>query len=286
MERIAEEMDRDTPAQAGDFDVSGRTVVMTGATGVLGTEMARALAARGANVAVLARDLSRAESLRKHLEQGPGRCAFFKADVLRKDSLLEAREGIRKEFGAVYGLINLAGGNQPQATTGPDRSFFDLPEESLRSVMDLNLLGTVLPCQVFAPEMIAGGGGSIVNISSMSAIRPLTRTVAYCASKAAVTNFTQWLAVHVAREYSPAVRVNALAPGFFHTSQNHYLLYDEKSGALTPRGASIVEHTPMGRFGKPGDLIGALLWLLSPASEFVTGALIPVDGGFSAYSGV
>jgi NAD(P)-dependent dehydrogenase (short-subunit alcohol dehydrogenase family) len=186
----------------------------------------------------------------------------------------------------VYGLINAAGGNHPGATTGPERSFFDIPEAALRHVVDLNLVGSILPSQVFGRMMADEGEGVIINISSMSAYRPLTRTIAYSASKAAVTNFTQWLAVHMAQEYSPKIRVNALAPGFFHTSQNHFLLFDQKTGALTPRGKTIIDHTPMKRFGNPEDLLGGLFWLLSPAAEFVTGAVIPIDGGFSAFSGV
>jgi NAD(P)-dependent dehydrogenase (short-subunit alcohol dehydrogenase family) len=165
-------------------------------------------------------------------------------------------------------------------------SFFDLPIDALRHVGDLNLLGTILPCQVFGREMAERGEGVILNISSMNAFRPLTRIAAYSAAKAAVSNFTQWLAVHMAQEYSPKIRVNAVAPGFFLTEQNRFLLTDKEGGGLTARGQAIINHTPQGRFGTPEDLLGTVLWLISPAATFVTGIVVPVDGGFSAYSGV
>ncbi len=266
-------------------DFTGCTVVMTGGTGVLGSEMACALVRTGANVAILARNPAGAGSLKERLDKGPGAAILVKADIFSKESLLGAAERIRARFGPVRCLINAAGGNDPGATTGPDKPFFDLPEEALRQVVDLNLLGTVLPCQVFGRLMAEQAEGVIINITSMAGIRPLTRTVAYSAAKAAVGNFTQWLAVHMAQEYSPRIRVNAIAPGFFHTRQNRFLLYDEK-GDLTPRGRAILDHTPMRRFGSPDDLLGTLLWLLSPGAEFVTGTVIAVDGGFSAFSGV
>lgn len=267
-------------------DFKGCTIVLSGGAGVLGAEMGCALVRSGANVVILDRDMSRAESLRERLQGGTGRAKLIQADVLEKASLLRAREEVRAEFGSVTGLINAAGGNIPKATTGPDLSFFDLSDEALRQVVDLNLVGTVLSSQVFGRMMADQGEGVIINISSMAAYRPLTRTIGYSAAKAGVTNFTHWLAVHMAHEYSPKIRVNAIAPGFFHTSQNHYLLYDEKTGALTPRGKTIIDHTPVKRFGTPDDLLGTLFWLLSPGAEFVTGAVIPVDGGFSAFSGV
>ena len=268
------------------WDFAGQTIVMPGGAGILGSEMAYALVKCGANVVILDRDLSKADALKKRFSEGPGSGRLIQADVLSKESLLKARDIIKGEFGRVHALINAAGGNMPLATTGPERTFFDLPEETLKQVVDLNLEGSILPSQVFGRMMVDQGEGIILNISSMSAYRPLTRVVGYSAAKAAVTNFTQWLAVHMAQEYSPKIRVNAIAPGFFHTSQNHYLLYDEKTGALTQRGKSIIDHTPMKRFGQPEDLLGAVLWLLSPASEFVTGAVIAIDGGFSAFSGV
>jgi NAD(P)-dependent dehydrogenase (short-subunit alcohol dehydrogenase family) len=267
-------------------DFGGTTIVLTGGTGVLGSEMACALVRAGANAAILARDPSRADALKKRLEQGPGSAILVQADILSKESVLQAAGEIQARFSRVHALINAAGGNAPGATTNPGQRFFDLPEEALKQVVDLNLLGTVVPCQVFGRLMAESGEGSIINIASMAGFRPLTRTVAYSAAKAAVSNFTQWLAVHMAQEYSPRIRVNAIAPGFFHTRQNHFLLYEETAGDLTPRGRSIIDHTPMRRFGKPEDLLGVLFWLLSPGAEFVTGTVIAVDGGFSAFSGV
>ena len=283
---MKEDKGMDLEMLAKGWNFAGKTVVIPGGAGVLGSEMACALVKCGASVVILDRDLTRADSLKARLRAGPGSGTLAQADVLSKESLLKARDLIRAEFGKVHALINAAGGNMPAATTGPERTFFDLPEEALKLVVNLNLVGSVLPCQIFGRMMADQGEGVIINISSMSAYRPLTRTVGYSASKAAVTNFTQWLAVHMAHEYSPRIRVNAIAPGFFHTSQNHYLLYDEKTGALTPRGKTILDHTPMRRFGIAEDLLGALLWLLSPAAEFVTGAVIPIDVGFSAFSGV
>jgi NAD(P)-dependent dehydrogenase (short-subunit alcohol dehydrogenase family) len=269
-----------------NWDFAGQTIVIPGGAGILGSEMAWALVKCRANVVILDRDLSKMEALRKRLSEGPGSGKLIQTDVLSKEGLIKARDIIKGEFGKVHALINAAGGNMPAATTGPERTFFDLPEETLKQVVDLNLVGSILPSQIFGRMMVDQDEGILLNISSMSAYRPLTRTVGYGASKAAVTNFTQWLAVHMAQEYSPRIRVNAIAPGFFHTAQNHYLLYDEKTGALTQRGKAIIDHTPMKRFGVPEDLLGAVLWLLSPAAEFVTGAVIPIDGGFSAFSGV
>ncbi len=267
-------------------DFGGTTIVMTGGTGVLGSEMACALVGSGANVAILARDPSRAGALKKRLEGGSGSAILVQADILSKESLLKAAGEIQARLGSVHALINAAGGNAPGATTNPTQRFFDLPEDALKQVVDLNLLGTIIPCQVFGRFMAEGGEGNIINIASMAGFRPLTRTIAYSAAKAAVSNFTQWLAVHMAQEYEPRIRVNAIAPGFFHTQQNHFLLYDEKTGDLTPRGRSIIDHTPMQRFGNPEDLLGALFWLLSSGAEFVTGTVVVVDGGFSAFSGV
>jgi NAD(P)-dependent dehydrogenase (short-subunit alcohol dehydrogenase family) len=268
------------------YDFSGRTVLVTGGAGVLGSEIACALVGCNANVVILDRDQELAQ---KVIERFPkvikGRAARVYGDVLNLESLQQAHETIKTEFGAVDILINAAGGNHPSATTKPDLSFFDLPFEALRHVGDLNLLGTILPCQVFGRGMAERGQGVILNISSMNAFRPLTRIPAYSAAKAAINNFTQWLAVHMAQNYSPRIRVNAIAPGFFVGEQNRRLLLNE-DGTLTSRGQSILAHTPMNRFGIPEDLLGAVLWLVSPASAFVTGVVIPIDGGFSAYSGV
>jgi NAD(P)-dependent dehydrogenase (short-subunit alcohol dehydrogenase family) len=277
-------MDLETVKQWYDF--SGRTVVVTGGAGILGGEMACMLVGCGANVAILDRDPALADRLMDRLGRGPGRSLVVYGDVLKPEALRQAEETIRAEFGLADTLINAAGGNSPRATTSAETSFFDLPEDGLRFVVDLNLLGTILPSQAFGRGMVERGEGAILNISSMNAFRPLTRIPAYSAAKAAVSNFTQWLAVHMALKYSHNIRVNAIAPGFFLTEQNRFLLTDETTGELTPRGHTIIENTPMGRFGVPKDLLGTVLWLLSPASSFVTGIVVPVDGGFSVYSGV
>jgi NAD(P)-dependent dehydrogenase (short-subunit alcohol dehydrogenase family) len=268
------------------YNFKDRTIVITGGTGILGGEIACALVGCGANVAILDRDPSLAERLMDRLGCGPGCSIVVYANVLERDTLDEANEQILAEFGPVYGLINAAGGNNPRATTGPDLSFFDLPEDALHAVTNLNLHGTILASQVFGRQMAETKEGVILNVSSMNAFRPLTTIPAYSAAKAAVTNFTQWLAVHMAQEYSPRIRVNAIAPGFFVTEQNRYLLTDPDTGELTDRGKTIIAHTPMARFGVPDDLLGTVLWLLSPASAFVTGVVVPIDGGFSAFSGV
>ena len=268
------------------YDFSDCTVLVTGGAGVLGGEIACALVGCNANVVILDRDL---ELAKKVIERFPktvkGRGVRVYGDVLNLETLQQANETVKAEFGAVDILINAAGGNHPSATTSADLSFFDLPLDTLRHVGELNLLGTLLPCQVFGRGMAERGDGVILNISSMSVLRPLTRIPAYSAAKAAVTNFTQWLAVHMAQNYSPRIRVNAIAPGFFIGAQNRRLLLNE-DGTLTSRGQSILTHTPMNRFGTPEDLLGATLWLVSPAAAFVTGIVIPLDGGFSAYSGV
>jgi len=267
------------------YDFTGRSILITGGTGVLGSAVVQTLVGCGANVAVLARDEAKANHLLESVS-GPGLAIVAQGDVLERETLLEAAQKVVAEFGQIDGLINGAGGNKPEATAVPGRSFFDLPEAALRFVFDLNLLGTILPCQVFGKLMAERGEGVILNISSMSAFRPLTRVVGYGVAKAGVNNFTQWLAVHMAQEYSPHIRVNAIAPGFFLTEQNRFLLTDQETGALTARGQSIIDHTPMGRFGVPDDLLGTVMWLLSPASTFVTGVVVPVDGGFAAFSGV
>jgi NAD(P)-dependent dehydrogenase (short-subunit alcohol dehydrogenase family) len=269
------------------YDFSGRTAVITGGTGVLGSEMARAVAACHANVVLLGRNVARAEEvLATFPKAGNGRHLALRADVLDRPALEEAAKTVLDERGPIDFLINGAGGNDPKATTTADTRFFDLPLAALQAVTNLNLLGTILPSQVFGRSMAERKEGIVLNVSSVNASRPLTRIAAYSASKAAISNFTQWLAVHLAQEYSPSIRVNAILPGFFLTEQNRFLLTDKETGALTARGKKIIEHTPAGRFGTPEDLTGALLWLLSPASRFVTGAVIPVDGGFTAYSGV
>ena len=268
------------------YDISGKSAVVTGGAGVLCAAMCRALAAAGAKVAVLDLNQPAAETLAKEIRSSGARALGVGCDVLDRSSLEAAARLVEAEFGRVDILVNGAGGNKPTATTGPDQPFFDLPAEALRWVFDLNLMGTILPAQVFGKMMAAQKNGTILNLSSMNASRPLTRIAAYSAAKAGISNFTRWLAVHMAQEYSPAIRVNAIAPGFFQTEQNRFLLTDRESGELTARGQSILTHTPLNRFGLPEDLLGTLLWLVSPASAFVTGVVVPVDGGFSAYSGV
>jgi len=268
------------------YDFTGRTVVITGGNGVLGGEMACGLVGLGANVAVLDRNPEIPEEYRTLMKSGPGRYLVVPSDVLNRTRLKEAKTQVLEEFDGIDYLVNAAGGNHPSATTNPERDFADLPEEALQFTLNLNLLGTILPCQVFGSQMTSQQHGRIVNISSMAAERPLTRIPAYAAAKAGVSNFTRWLAVYMAQEFSPEIRVNAIAPGFFLTRQNRFLLTDEDSGELTTRGQQIINHTPMARFGDPKDLLGTLFWLLSDASRFVTGIMVPVDGGFSSFSGV
>jgi NAD(P)-dependent dehydrogenase (short-subunit alcohol dehydrogenase family) len=269
------------------YDLTGRTVLVTGGTGVLAREMVRTLVGCNANTVILSRNQALAQKLIAEISNNTkGRALHVQGDVLQADVLQQANEFIKSELGNVDILINAAGGNHPSGTTSPDLSFFDLPLDALHHVNDLNLLGTILPCQVFGRGMAERGEGVILNISSMNAFRPLTRIPAYSAAKAAISNFTQWLAVHMAQNYSPRIRVNAIAPGFFITDQNRFILTDQESGGLSPRGKSVIAHTPMNRFGTPEDLLGATMWLISPASAFVTGTVIPIDGGFSAFSGV
>ncbi len=267
------------------YDVSGRTAVVTGGAGVLCAAMCRALAALGARVAVVDLDPDAAQALASRICADGGDAIAVACNVLDKASLESAAQEVLRQFGRVDILINGAGGNRPQATTGPTQSFFDLPADALRAVLDLNLIGAVLPSQVFGRIMAEQHSGVILNISSMNAVRPLTRIPAYSAAKAGLSNFTQWLAVHLAQEYGPEIRVNAIAPGFLVGEQNRRLLLNE-DGTLTARGEAILAHTPMKRFGTPDDLIGAVLWLVSPASKFVTGIVVPLDGGFSAFGGV
>jgi NAD(P)-dependent dehydrogenase (short-subunit alcohol dehydrogenase family) len=268
------------------YDFSGQTVVITGGAGILGSEFACALAGCGANVAILDINLEPGKAVLERMGERAAQAAIFECNVLEPDSLSKAAAAVVARFGKVNCIINAAGGNQPQATTSPELKFFDLPTSALRWVTDLNLLGTVLPCQVFGRMMVEQGYGTILNIASVASVRPLTRTPAYSAGKAGIRSFTQWLAVHMAQEYSPRIRVNAIAPGFFLTNQNRFLVTDRETGEYTARGKAIVAHTPMGRFGEPEELLAGALWLLSPASSFVTGSVVFIDGGFTAFSGV
>lgn len=270
------------------YDVIGMNIVITGGAGVLCSAMAAGLLAHGANVAILDRSIEAAQAAMQRMPVGPGcgKAITVQCDVLEEASVQQAVEETCSIFGAVDGLINGAGGNRPTATTSDTARFFDLPVDAIRSVFELNLMGTIIPSQVVGRHMAEQKRGVILNISSMNSFRPLTRIAAYSAAKAGVSNFTQWLATHMAQEYSPNIRVNALAPGFFLTEQNRFLMTNKETGSPTERGAKVLAHTPMGRYGCPEDLIGPTLWLMSPASSFVTGIVVPVDGGFSAYSGV
>jgi len=268
------------------FNLTNKVIAITGGGGVLCSVLAKALARAGAKVAVLDLIEQAAQKTIDEISADGATAIAVKCNVLEKDTLEAAREKIIAEFGKIDILINGAGGNKKEATTSEHLSFFDLPPEAVRFVFDLNFLGTLLASQVFAKDMAKAGSGLILNTSSMNAFRPLTKIPAYSAAKAAVSNFTQWLAVHMCQNYSKEIRVNAIAPGFFLTEQNRFLLTDAKTGELTARGRTIIEHTPMGRFGQPEELVGAVLWLLSDASKFVTGIVVPIDGGFSAFSGV
>jgi NAD(P)-dependent dehydrogenase (short-subunit alcohol dehydrogenase family) len=268
------------------FDLSGKVAVVTGGAGVLCAALSRGLALEGVKVALLDVNRQGMDRLAKEINLANGEAMGIECDVCDHASIKSAAQQVITAWGRVDFLINGAGGNSPNATTKADLSFFDLPDNALEWVVELNLLGTMLVSQVFGRIMADQQNGIILNISSMNAFRPLTRIPAYSAAKAAVSNFTQWLAVHMALEYSPDIRVNAIAPGFFLTDQNHYLLINKDNGELTERGQAVITHTPMKRFGSPDDLLGVVLWLLSPASSFVTGIVVPIDGGFSAYSGV
>lgn len=270
----------------GPFSIQGKIAVVIGATGGLGREMTKALVETGATVCAVSRTQAKADSLVAEIEVEGGAGAGFSADVMSLDSVKSLGRSIQDKFGRVDILVNSAGGNDPGATTGGDKKFWDLGEDGLRNVMNLNLLGTMFPCQIFGEIMAEQREGCIINVSSMAALTPITRVVGYSATKAGIDNFTRWLAVHMAKECAPAIRVNAIAPGFFETEQNRFLLRDEETGMLSERGQSITDHTPMGRFGEPGDLRGVLQWLVSPAACFVTGIVVPVDGGFSAFCGV
>ena len=266
--------------------LANKVAVITGAGGVLCGAIAQALAGQKVRVAVLDLLPEAAQKVVKKIETDGGEAVAVAANVLDRDSLQAAQKKVLERFGQIDFLINGAGGNKKEATTSAQLSFFDLPEEALKFVFELNIIGTILPSQVFGRGLANQGHGIILNVSSMNAFTPLTNIPAYSAAKAAVSNFTAWLAVHMSQNYSTKIRVNAIAPGFFLTEQNRFLLKDSKTGQLTPRGETIIAHTPMGRFGNPEDLLGCVLWLLSDAAEFVHGAVIPIDGGFNAFSGV
>ncbi|RJE73053.1 SDR family oxidoreductase [Reichenbachiella sp. MSK19-1] len=275
--------------------IQNKVVVITGGGGVLCGTMASKLAALGAKVAILDLKQENAEQVAESIRQSGGNAIGLAANVLDKNSLLAAQAEVHRQLGKCDTLINGAGGNHPKGTTSKPyfepadldateelTTFFDLDPEGIKFVFDLNFIGTLLPCQIFAKDMVSSQGGNIINISSMNAFTPLTKIPAYSGAKAAISNFTQWLAVHFSKV---GIRVNAMAPGFFLTEQNRRLLTEE-SGDLTARGNTIIDHTPMSRFGTPEDLLGTLEWLCGDGSAFVTGVTIPIDGGFSAFSGV
>ena len=275
------------------FDLSGKVAVITGGGGDLCSVLAHALGSLGVKVAVLDIDLGKAENAADRIKRAGGQALALQCNVLKPGELEECSQAVGREWGGVDLLIPGAGGNHPGGTTSEEVfepkgkkqvggvDFFDLDFSGFRQVFDLNFLGTFLTIQAFSGSMVHQGCGSIVNISSMSALTPLTKVAAYSAAKAAVSNFTQWLAVHFART---GVRVNAIAPGFFMTEQLRFLHIDQETGELTERARKVIAHTPLGRYGVPEDLIGAVVWLLSDASRFVTGIIVPIDGGFSAYS--
>jgi NAD(P)-dependent dehydrogenase (short-subunit alcohol dehydrogenase family) len=267
------------------FSLVGKNAVVTGGSGVLGSAMAKGLATAGARVVLLGRNHNQLLKIEHEIKQLGGSAISVCADVLNQDALIQACDVIQHSVGSIDILVNAAGGNQKGATITPDQSFFDINDSALQKVIDLNIMGSILPCKIFGKSMAEQSSGCIVNISSMAAYRPLTRVGGYAASKAAINNFTQWLSVELALKYNGRIRVNAIAPGFFITEQNSDLLI-QTDGTLTERGKKIIEHTPFKRFGKPEELVGTLVWLCSDASQFVTGAIIPVDGGFNAYSGV
>jgi len=268
------------------YDFTGKTFAVTGGAGALGGDVVVALAGCGANVMILDLRLGSVPAIKERLGDRAGQVDACEVNVMKRDSLEAAGKVINERFGPLYGLVNAAGGNSPRATVSPTMSFFDIPEEGMRFVLDLNILGTFMPCQILARQFTETGQGVILNYSSMNAYRPLTNIAAYSASKAAITNFTAWLAVYLAQNYSGKIRVNAIAPGFFLGEQNRFLMIDKDTGGWTARGQRVIDHTPMGRLGNPEDLLGCVLWLLSPAASFVTGITVPVDGGFSAYAGV
>jgi NAD(P)-dependent dehydrogenase (short-subunit alcohol dehydrogenase family) len=267
------------------YSLEGQTAVVTGGTGVLGSAIAMALAMAGAKVGVLGRRPKAAEELASQIEERGGEAMAIPADVLDRPSLVAARERLVQEWGGLHALVNAAGGNTRAATTAEVSDPFAMSETAFRDVVDLNLTGTLLPTLVFGEAMARSGGGAIVNISSMSASRALTRVAGYGAAKAGVESLTRSLAVELGRRHGDSIRVNAIAPGFFVGEQNRSLLLQE-DGSLTKRGEAIIGHTPANRFGAPDDLVGVVVWLCGPSAGFVNGVVIAIDGGFSAFSGI
>jgi NAD(P)-dependent dehydrogenase (short-subunit alcohol dehydrogenase family) len=272
---------------SGIFDISGKVVAMTGAGGVLYSTVSRALASNGAAVALLDIDGPAVEELAKDISDRNGKALAVECDVLDRTSVENALTSIVSELGSCSALINGAGGNRKGASVGGDQVFTDIPTQEIEKVFELNYMGTVIPSQVFCRYFAETGKGIIVNTTSMCALQPLTNVGGYSNAKAALTNFTRWLAVQVKVDFPDAdIRVNEIAPGFFDTTQNHSLLFEKDGGTLTVRGHSIIGNTPMGRFGKPEELVGPLVMMLSEAGSFLHGVTLCVDGGFNVYSGV
>ncbi len=267
------------------FSLNNKVAVVTGGTGVLGSSMVRALAQAGAKVAIVGRRKDVADELAAQIDREGGTAIGVSADVLNAQQLSQAKKVILDKFGAINILVNGAGGNMPGATIPTDRTFLDLKVEEFQKVVELNLTGSVLPSQILAEPIMAARSGCIINISSMAAYLPITRVVGYSAAKAAISNFTQWMAVEMAKKFGEGIRVNAIAPGFFLTEQNRTLLTNS-DGGLTERGKSVINHTPFGRFGKPDELASTLIWLCSDGAKFVSGVVVAVDGGFSSFAGV
>lgn len=269
-----------------NFDISGKVAVITGGAGIICSEIAKGLSSVGVKVAVLDLNEEKAKSVAEDINRTGGTAIAVGVDVLNLESVKKSYDIVLEKFSTIDILVNGAGGNKADATTGDKLSFFDIPEDAIKWVFNLNILGAIIPTQVFGKIFTLKKEGCIINISSMAAFKPLTRTMAYSAAKAALSNYTQWMAIHFNHEYSKNIRVNAIAPGFLMTEQNRYLLTDKDTGQPTERGLKILARTPMGRYGQPSELTGAIIFLCSPAASFINGAILPIDGGFEAYSGV
>jgi NAD(P)-dependent dehydrogenase (short-subunit alcohol dehydrogenase family) len=265
------------------FDITGKVVVITGGTGILGKAIARYLALEGAKVVILGRRAEAGNAIVADIKAAGGEAMFLTTDVMKQEVLEQNLADIVAAYGRVDSLLNAAGGNMPGATIAPDGTFFDLKPEEFQRVLDLNLTGTVIPSQVFLKQMVAQGEGTIVNFSSMAAFRPMTRVAGYAAAKAGISNFTAFLATEVAKKFGEKIRVNAIAPGFFLTEQNRTLLTNP-DGSWTQRGADVIRQTPFGRMGEPEELCGTIHYLISDASKFVTGTVAVVDGGFNTFA--
>lgn len=265
------------------FSIDGRVVVITGGTGVLGACIARYLAKEGAKVVVLGRRSDEGNAIVDEIKANGGEAMFLTTDVLDAAVLEQNLKDILAAYGRVDALLNAAGGNMPGATIAPTGNFFDVDVSQFERVLNLNLTGTVLPTQIFLKPMVEAGRGAIVNFSSMAAFRPMTRVMGYAAAKAGISNFTAFMATEVAKKFTPGIRVNAIAPGFFLTNQNRALLTNP-DGSLTERGADVIRQTPFGRFGDPEELCGTIQYLISDASSFVTGTVAVVDGGFNVFA--